>query len=50
MARMYIELNDIKGIFYWNVLQRGKLYMKVPQGFEKFCSADVVLLLLKTTK
>jgi hypothetical protein len=49
MARMYAELNDVKGAFLNGVFSHGeKLYMHVPQGFEKFYPGDVVLLLLKT--
>ena len=49
MARMYGELNDVKGAFLNGQFSQGeKLYMKVPQGFEKFYPGDVLLLLLKT--
>ena len=46
---MHAELNDAKGAFLNGTFSQGeKLYLKVPQGFEKFCPANVVLLLLKT--
>jgi hypothetical protein len=49
MARMFAELNDVKGAFLNGVFSQGeKLYMYVPKGFEKFYPANVVLLLLKT--
>ena len=49
MARMYVKLNDAKGAFLTGMFSKGKkIYMKVPQGFEKFYPDDVVLLLLKT--
>ena len=49
MGRMHAELNDVKGAFLNGTFSQGeKLYLKVPQGFEKFYPANVVLLLLKT--
>ena len=49
MAGMYAELNDVKGAFLNSKFFQGeKLYMGVPQGFEKFYPNDVLLLLLKT--
>lgn len=49
MARLYVELNNVKGAFLTGTFSKGeKHYMKVPQGFEKFYPNDVVLLLLKT--
>ena len=35
MARMYAELNDVRGAFLKGLFSCGKkLYMRVPQGFE----------------
>jgi hypothetical protein len=49
MTRMHVELNDVKGAFLNGLFSKGeKLYMHVPQGFEKFYPRDIVLLLLKT--
>ena len=49
MGSMWAELNDVKGAFLNGYFSQGeKLYMYVPQGFEKFYPQNVVLLLLKT--
>ena len=49
LGRLYGELNDVKGAFLNGEFSNGeKLYMRVPQGFEKFYPPGVVLLLLKT--
>ena len=49
MGRLYAELNDVKGAFLTGHFSFGeKLYMHVPQGFEKYYPKDMVLLLLKT--
>eukprot|EP00977_Amphora_coffeiformis_P005907 scaffold1252_cov154-Amphora_coffeaeformis.AAC.1 len=49
MARMWCELNDVKGAFLNGLFSGGEtLYMEVPQGFKKFYPGDVLLLLLKT--
>jgi hypothetical protein len=49
MVRMYCEINDVKGAFLNGLFSGGeKLYMEVPQGFEKYYPGDVLLLLLKT--
>ncbi len=49
MAMMWGELNDVKGAFLNGLFSGGeKLYMGIPQGFESFYPADVLLLLLKT--
>ena len=46
---MYAELNNVKGTFLnGKFSQAEKLYMHVPQGFEKFYHKNVVLLLMKT--
>ena len=49
MGEMYAELNDVKGAFLNGTFSNNeKLYMKVPQGFERFYPSNVVLLLKKT--
>ena len=49
MARMYGELNDVKGAFLNGDFTHGeKLYMEIPEGFEWFYPTGVLLLLLKT--
>jgi len=49
MAAMYAEINDVKGAFLNGTFSQGeKLYMKVPQGFEKYYPENILLLLLKT--
>ena len=49
MARMYGELNDVKGaILNGNFTHGEKLYMEIPEGFEWFYPTGVLLLLLKT--
>ena len=49
LARMWAELNDVKGAFLNGHFSHGEqLYMHVPQGFERFYSSNVYLLLLKT--
>ena len=43
---MIRELNGIKGAFLNGIFSQGeKLYMYVPQGFEKFYLSNMVLLL-----
>jgi Reverse transcriptase (RNA-dependent DNA polymerase) len=40
---------DVNGAFLLGNIEKGKeLYMKIPQGFEKFYAKDDVCLLLKT--
>ena len=49
MARYCGELMDVRGAFLLGEFgKEEKLYMEVPQGFEKFYPIGVVLLLLKT--
>jgi len=49
MARMYGELNDVKGAFLNGHFTHGeKLYMRIPEGFEAFYPIGVILLLSKT--
>ena len=49
MANWWAELLDIKGAFLHGDFEPGeKVYMKVPEGFEKWYPGNVVLLLLKT--
>jgi hypothetical protein len=49
MAGWYVELIDVKGAFLHGVFEKGrKVYMEVPQGFERFYPKNCVLLLLKT--
>jgi hypothetical protein len=43
------DINDVKGAFLNGLFSHGeKLYMEVPEGFEKYYDDDVVLELLKT--
>lgn len=49
LARMHTDVNDVKGAFLKGHFSNGeKIYMKVPQGFEKWYGIGVVLLLLRT--
>ena len=49
MARLYGELNEVKGAFLNGHFTNGeKLYMRIPEGFEAYYPIDVLLLLLKT--
>jgi hypothetical protein len=49
MAGWWAELLDVKGAFLHGVFEKGrKVYMEVPQGFEKYYPKNCVLLLLKT--
>ena len=49
MARMWQEVLDVQGAFLYGTFEDGiRVYMEVPQGFEKFYPGNVVLLLLKT--
>jgi Reverse transcriptase (RNA-dependent DNA polymerase) len=49
MAGWWAELLDVKGAFLHGVFEKGqKVYMEVPQGFEKYYPKNRVLLLLKT--
>jgi hypothetical protein len=49
MGRMWAKLNDVKGAFLNGNFSGGeKLYMRVPQGFEKYYPVNVLLELLKT--
>jgi hypothetical protein len=49
MAGWYCELLDVKGAFLHGEFDKGqKIYMKVPEGFEKYYAWNVVLLLLRT--
>eukprot|EP00957_Ditylum_brightwellii_P070326 5342611-Ditylum_brightwellii.AAC.1 len=49
MANWATALLDVKGTFLNGMFRnREHLYMMVPQGFERFYPADVLLLLLKT--
>jgi len=49
LAGWYAEIIDICGAFLHGKFEDGqKVYMEVPQGFEKFYPGNVVLLLLKT--
>jgi hypothetical protein len=49
MANWYGELLDVKGVFLHDEFEEGeKLYMQVPEEFEKYYPVGVVLLLLKT--
>jgi hypothetical protein len=42
-------LLDVKGAFLCGNFENGeKIYMEVPQGFERFYAKNTVLLLLKT--
>ena len=43
------ELVDVRGAFLHGNFEKGRqVYMHVPQGFEKFYLANVVLLLMQT--
>jgi hypothetical protein len=49
MAGWYVELINVKGAFLHGVFEIGcKVYMEVPQGFERFYPKNCVLLLFKT--
>jgi hypothetical protein len=49
MTGWWAELLDVKGAFLCGVFEKGRqMFMATPQGFEKFCPMNVVLLLLKT--
>eukprot|EP00957_Ditylum_brightwellii_P129533 9880112-Ditylum_brightwellii.AAC.1 len=49
MAAWTAKLLDVQGAFLNNQFQNGEqLYMHVPQGFERFYSLSVLLLLLRT--
>ena len=49
MGRMYAELMDVRGAFLHGRFKPDeRLYMRVPQGFEKWYGANVILLLLRT--
>ena len=49
MAKFCAELVDVRGAFLLGEFgQEERLYMEIPEGFEKFYPAGVVLLLLKT--
>jgi hypothetical protein len=49
MAGWHAEILDVKGAFLHGEFEKGrKVYMEVPQGFEKYYDADTVLLLKKT--
>jgi hypothetical protein len=48
MANWQGQIGDVKGAFLHGEFKDGKvIYMKVPQGFEKFYLDDVVLKLKK---
>eukprot|EP00957_Ditylum_brightwellii_P120469 9191558-Ditylum_brightwellii.AAC.1 len=48
MADWIGRVNDVKGAFLKGESEEGKkVYIWVPQGFEKYYAKDVVLLLLK---
>jgi hypothetical protein len=48
MAGWWAELLDVKGAFLHGVFEKGhKVYMEIPQGFEKFYPGNSVLLLKK---
>jgi hypothetical protein len=49
MTGWWAELLDVKGAFLCGIFEKGRqMFMTIPQGFEKYYSKDVVLLLLKT--
>jgi hypothetical protein len=49
MASFYAIVNDVKGANLHGDFEPGeRLFMDVPEGFEKFYPGNVVLLLLKT--
>jgi len=49
MAMWAAQLIDVNGAFLYGTFEKGrKVYMKVPQGFEKFYPLECYLLLLKT--
>ena len=48
-GRLCTDLNDVQGAFLNGMFSNGeKIYMEVPQGFEKYYDDDEVLLLTKT--
>ena len=50
MTGWWAELLDVKGAFLHGIFEKGrKIYMTVPQGFEKFYPANVVLLFIEDT-
>ena len=49
MARWYGHLIDVRGAFLQGTFEPGEqIHMEIPQGFEKHCPKNVVLLLLRT--
>ncbi len=49
MAHWCVMLLDVKGAFLCGNFENDEeIYMKIPQGFERFYSKNAVLLLLKT--
>ena len=49
MAGWHAEMLDVKGAFLYGKFEdEGKVYIEVPQGFEKFYGGEKVLLLQKT--
>ena len=49
MARWYGHLLDVRGAFLQGTFEPGEqIHMEIPQGFEKCCPKNVVLLLLRT--
>lgn len=49
MASMYMEVLDVKGAFLHGEFEDGeKIYMEIPQGFEKYYPKNHVWLLVRT--
>ena len=49
MADWYAEVVDMRGVFLHGKFKEGtKMYMEVPEGFEKFYPIGCLLLLLQT--
>ena len=49
MGKLHGELMDVCGAFLHGEFDRGEeIYMKIPQGFEKFYPSDILLKLKKT--
>jgi Reverse transcriptase (RNA-dependent DNA polymerase) len=49
MAGWWAELLDVHGAFLHSIFEKGwKVYMEIPQGFEKFYPKNCMLLLKKT--
>jgi hypothetical protein len=49
MAGWWAELLDVKGAFLHGIFEKGrKVYMEIPQGYEKFYRTNSMLLLKKT--